>query len=210
MRNRSSELDMAHTIASDLGERDFDAALLANDSTIFHALVLAAQALIVFDRSKNAGAKQAIPLWLEGPIVDRLRLFDLAIRPRADALRASDRNANLIEALRPADLAEDVHQLVHERPLLWSVVTPTFAAATDKETLASLARPNGIDRQYPCCSSSTLRPSERNSFTSTLKDSGMPASKLSSPRTIASWTFVRPETSSDLTVSISCKVYAAP
>jgi hypothetical protein len=35
-------------------------------------------------------------------------------------------------------------------------------------------------------SSSTFRPSERISFTSTLNDSGMPASKLSSPRTIAS------------------------
>ncbi len=35
-------------------------------------------------------------------------------------------------------------------------------------------------------SSSTFRPSERISLTSTLKLSGMPASKLSSPRTIAS------------------------
>src|SRR5690606_37705739 len=33
-------------------------------------------------------------------------------------------------------------------------------------------------------SSSTFRPSERISFTSTLNDSGMPASKLSSPRTM--------------------------
>ena len=32
----------------------------------------------------------------------------------------------------------------------------------------------------------TFKPSDRNSFTNTLKDSGMPASKLSSPRTIAS------------------------
>jgi hypothetical protein len=38
----------------------------------------------------------------------------------------------------------------------------------------------------------------------------MPASKVSSPRTIASYTLVRPATSSDFTVSISCKVYAAP
>ena len=36
------------------------------------------------------------------------------------------------------------------------------------------------------CANSTLRPSERISLTRTLKDSGMPASKLSSPRTIAS------------------------
>ena len=40
-------------------------------------------------------------------------------------------------------------------------------------------------RPYPFCSS-TLRPSERISFTSTLKLSGMPDSNVSSPRTIAS------------------------
>ena len=53
---------------------------------------------------------------------------------------------------------------------------------------------------------STLRPSERISLTSTLKLSGMPASNVSSPRTIASYTLVRPATSSDFTVSISCSV----
>src|SRR6478752_1308344 len=57
---------------------------------------------------------------------------------------------------------------------------------------------------------STLRPSERISLTSTLNDSGMPASNVSSPRTIASYTLVRPATSSDFTVSISWSVYAAP
>src|SRR5258708_24607288 len=48
---------------------------------------------------------------------------------------------------------------------------------------------------------STLRPSERISLTSTLNDSGIPASNVSSPRTIASYTLVRPATSSDFTVS---------
>ena len=55
-------------------------------------------------------------------------------------------------------------------------------------------------------SSSTDRPSERISLTRTLKLSGMPASNVSSPRTIASYTLVRPATSSDFTVSISCSV----
>src|SRR6185503_6567457 len=53
-------------------------------------------------------------------------------------------------------------------------------------------------------------PSERISFTSTLKDSGIPASILWSPLTMFSYTLVRPLMSSDLTVSISCSVYAAP
>jgi hypothetical protein len=60
------------------------------------------------------------------------------------------------------------------------------------------------------CSSSMLMPSERISFTSTLKDSGMPAFISWLPSTMALYICVRPFTSSDLTVSISCNVYAAP
>ncbi len=53
---------------------------------------------------------------------------------------------------------------------------------------------------------STSRPSERSSFVITWNDSGMPDSKLWSPRTIDSYTLLRPATSSDFTVSISCSV----
>src|SRR5690606_3318585 len=60
------------------------------------------------------------------------------------------------------------------------------------------------------CSSSTLMPRERISLTSTLKDSGMPAFISWLPSTIALYISVRPCVSSDLTVSISCRVYAAP
>ena len=117
MRDRRGELDMTHAVAPDLREGHLDAALLADDAAILHALVLAAQALVILDRPEDAGAEQPVALRLEGPIVDRLRLLDLAIGPGADALRAGDRDADLIEALRPADLAKDVHQLVHQRPL---------------------------------------------------------------------------------------------
>jgi hypothetical protein len=47
---------------------------------------------------------------------------------------------------------------------------------------------------------------ERISLTNTLKDSGMPGSMRWSPSTIFLYIFVRPAMSSDLTVSISCKV----
>ena len=121
MRDRRGELDMTHAVAAHLGEGHLDAAFLADDAAIFHALVLAAQALVILDRPEDAGAEQPVALGLEGPIVDRLRLLDLAVGPGVDALRAGDRDADLIEALRPADLAKDVHQLVHQRPL--SVLT---------------------------------------------------------------------------------------
>src|SRR3954453_8770384 len=108
---------MAHPLAPHLRERDLDAALLADDAAVLHALVLAAQALVILDRAEDAGAEQAVALRLERAVVDRLRLLDLAIGPRADALGAGDRDADLIEALRAADLPEYVHQFVHERPL---------------------------------------------------------------------------------------------
>src|SRR5713226_6420053 len=117
MRDRRGELDVAHAVAPDLRQRYLDAAFLADDAAIFHPLVLAAQALVILDRAEDAGAEQTVALRLEGAIVDRLRLPDLAVGPRADALGAGDRDTDLVEALRAADLPEYVHQFVHERPL---------------------------------------------------------------------------------------------
>src|SRR3546814_1151552 len=81
MRDRGRKLDMPHPLAADLGNRDLDTAFFADDALVFHALVLAAQAFIVLDRAKDARAEQAVPLRLEGAVVDRLRLLDLAVGP---------------------------------------------------------------------------------------------------------------------------------
>src|SRR5688572_24773740 len=118
MRNRRGQFDMAHALATHLRERDFNAALLADHATILHALVLAAQALVVLDRAEDARAEQAVALRLEGTIVDRLRLLDLAIRPGADALRTGDRDADLIEGLGARGLPEHVHQFIIHHILL--------------------------------------------------------------------------------------------
>src|SRR6185369_3061993 len=112
MCNRRGQFDMAHALAAHFGKGDFDAALLADDAAILHALVLAAQALVVLDRTEDAGAEQAVALRLEGPVVDRLRLLDLAEGPGPDALRARDRDLDLIEALGAGRLAEGGHQLM--------------------------------------------------------------------------------------------------
>src|SRR5439155_26268890 len=77
VRYRGGELDVAHTLAADLRDGDLDAALLANDALVLHALVLAAQALVVLDRAEDARAEQAVTLGLERAVVDRLRLLDL-------------------------------------------------------------------------------------------------------------------------------------
>src|SRR5690606_21437602 len=56
VRNRSGQLDMAHALAANARQRDLDAALLADDALVLHALVLAAQALIVLERAEDARA----------------------------------------------------------------------------------------------------------------------------------------------------------
>ena len=123
VRDRRGELDMAHALAPHARERHLDAALLADDALVLHALVLAAQALVVLDRAEDARAEQAVALRLEGAVVDRLRLLDLAVGPGQDLFRARERDADLVEGLRLDLRAEDVHDLlVHAHSLaVWHV-----------------------------------------------------------------------------------------
>src|SRR5687767_5419741 len=151
MGDGSGELDMAHALAPDLGEGDLDAAFFADDALVFHPLVLAAQALIVLHRAEHAGAEQPVPLRLEGAVVDRLRLLDLAERPGEDFLRRGDRDADLVESLRRRRRVEDVHDLLVHR-----VSAPCCGLPRDN-----------YDWVCEFCSS-TLRLSERISLTSTL------------------------------------------
>ena len=87
VRAGRSQLDVAQALTADLGDGDFDAALVADDAAVLHALVLAAEALPVGDRAKDAGAEESVALRLEGAVVDGFRLGDLAMRPAADFLR---------------------------------------------------------------------------------------------------------------------------
>jgi hypothetical protein len=47
-------------------------------------LVLAAQALVILDRSEDLGAEQPVALRLEGSVVDGFRLTDFAVGPGTD------------------------------------------------------------------------------------------------------------------------------
>ena len=116
---------MAHALAAHARQRHLDRALLADDALVLHALVLAAQALIVLDRAKDARAEQTVAFRLEGAIVDGLRLFDLAVRPGQNLLRAGDRNPDLIEDLSRRLRAEKIHNLLVHRLLR----LPTVSAA---------------------------------------------------------------------------------
>src|SRR6185369_11610764 len=103
---------MAHALAPHARKRHLDRAFLADDALVFHALVLAAQALIVLDRTEYARAEQPVALRLERTIVDGFRLLDLAVGPRQNLLRTRNRDADLVEDLSRHLRAEKIHDLL--------------------------------------------------------------------------------------------------
>src|ERR1700758_2987888 len=209
------ELDMAHALAPDARPRDLDRALLADAALVLHALVLAAQALVILDRPEDARAEQAVALGLEGTVVDGLRLLDLAVGPGQNLLWRRDRDPDLVEDLSRRRRVKKIHNLLVHRLLLacrsppaanskisfYSAPCPASGSARCpahlNEDALRTSGPGMEQVTYSAASEvdcgptlelcrSTLRPSERISLTSTLNDSGIPASKVSSPRTIAS------------------------
>src|SRR5262249_4790485 len=98
-------------------ECHLDAALFADDALVLHALVLAAQALIVLDRAEDARTEQAVTLGLEGAIIDRLRLLDLAVRPRQNLLRRCNRDPDLVKDLSRRLRTKEIHDLLVHRIL---------------------------------------------------------------------------------------------
>src|SRR6185436_18315313 len=88
--DRARQLDVAHPLATDLAARDLDAALVADDALVANPLVLPAVALPVLGRTEDALVEQTVLLWLEGPVVDRLGLRDLTLRPFPDLVRAGE------------------------------------------------------------------------------------------------------------------------
>src|SRR6185312_15975868 len=98
----------------------FGAALLADDAAMLHALVLAAQALVVLDRTEDRRAEETVTLGLERAVVDRLGLLHLAERPRTDQVRRSERDLDRVEVERLALLVEEIEQVFHYGISRWS------------------------------------------------------------------------------------------
>src|SRR5205085_2227910 len=140
--------------------------------------------------------EEPIPLRLERPVVDGLGLGHFAPRPpRALALQLQA--LALLGVLGAADLlgrGDPDLDIVKARAL-------GLVAASEIDHYSSTSS---------VVPSVTFNPSAWSSFTSTLKDSGIPGFGRFCPFTIASYTRLRPFTSSDLTVRISCSVCAAP
>src|SRR5690606_16059314 len=93
------QFDVAHALPPHLGAGDLHAAAVAHDAPIADPLVLAAMALPVLGRPEDLLAEQALPLGLEGAVVDGLRLLDLAAGPGPDLLGGSQADAHLVEVV---------------------------------------------------------------------------------------------------------------
>ena len=129
VRDRARELDVAHPLPANLGERDLHPALLADHAAMLQALVLPAQALVVLDRTEDLGAEQPVALRFEGAVVDCLRLLDLAKRPRPDLLRRGEPDPDCLEAVAAELLLVKIDQISHftsPMTLSDSVVAPSF------------------------------------------------------------------------------------
>ena len=164
------ELDVAHALPADLGLRDLDAAALADDAPVFHPLVFAAEALVVVDGAEDLGAEQAVLFGLEGPVVDRLGLGDLAPRPALDLLRRGDRDPDPVEFHLRLAADRGLSEFHHSSPLTgWGTAIPQGRASS-----------------LSAFSSSTLRHRLCSSRIRTLTDSGRPGVNSRSPLTIAS------------------------
>src|SRR5204863_7450894 len=99
VRDGSGQLDVAHPLAPDLGARDLHAAPLADDALEPDTLVLPAVALPVPGGTEDALAEQAVLLRLQGPVVDGLRLLDLAVGPRPDLVRRGQPYPQFVEVV---------------------------------------------------------------------------------------------------------------
>jgi hypothetical protein len=93
MGDRRSQLDVAHPLPPHLGPGNFDATALTGDATEPNPLVLAAIALPVPGRAKNALVEKAVLLGLQRAVVDRLWLLYLAVRPGPNLIGAGQRDS---------------------------------------------------------------------------------------------------------------------
>jgi hypothetical protein len=74
VRTRAGQFDMTKALTADFRKRDFNAALIADHSAMFHPLVFAAEAFPIGHGTKNTSAEQTVPLRLEGAVIYGFRL----------------------------------------------------------------------------------------------------------------------------------------
>ena len=97
VRDRRDQVDVAHAGTAYFRRRDFDAALFTDDTLVAHLLIFAAETFVVADRAEDLRAEQPVALRFQRPVVDRLGLFDFAVAPGEDLLRARQAKLQLFD-----------------------------------------------------------------------------------------------------------------
>src|SRR5437660_219287 len=155
VRHRRSQLDVAHALATHLGARDLDAALVADDALVAHALVLAAGALPVLLRSKHALAEQAATPGLKRGAVAGCGLGPFATRPRPDLIRRGEGDPYRVEVIyfqHPVSFVSFVRAFSRSRVRAFKSVGPRTrqrANAPTRERLLNFPslEPRAVDVQ---------------------------------------------------------------
>jgi hypothetical protein len=75
---------MPHSLPAHLGLDDLHSTLLANNPSMFHPLIFATIAFIIFSGAEDLCTEEPIFLRFEGPVVDCLRFLHLSMGPRLD------------------------------------------------------------------------------------------------------------------------------
>src|SRR5512145_1347010 len=100
MGHRGSQRNVPHPFTAYFGLNDFDAALFADNAAMLHTLIASAKTFVILNRPEYLGAEQTVSLRLEGPVIDRLRLFDFTVGPGKNLFRRGDRNLHCVESDR--------------------------------------------------------------------------------------------------------------
>jgi len=147
MSDWRSKFNMAKSLTTDLGLYNFNTALLANHSTMLHALVFAAITLKILHRTKYFSTEQAISFRLERPIVNGLRFFYLPMRPFQDFLRGSKGYFNFFEFYRGFRFLKKIEQFFHEitSPLYYTISSVPSRCHEYRSNLAATYSPLILD-----------------------------------------------------------------
>src|SRR4029077_19010292 len=97
VRTGTGQFDVAQPLASNFGKRNFNTALVADDTAMFHPLIFAAETFPVRHRTENTCAKQTILLRFEGSVVDGLGFGDFTMRPRANLFWGSQTDPDAVK-----------------------------------------------------------------------------------------------------------------
>src|SRR5262245_47611142 len=112
MRDWARQLDMPQPFPPYLRLNHLDAAFLADNATVLHALIFATVTLPVFGWAKDFGAEKPVAFRFKGSIINGFRLLHLTVRPLAHLCWRGDANTDAIKIDRLPRFFEELQNAV--------------------------------------------------------------------------------------------------